>query len=197
MISPKSAIVPPSAAKSIAIDKLRRELFKLSQKHWRHMGWDDIVPALEQGFSEEHLVGVVAALSESRHMPLEELWAELKHANDTPLEPSEIFSGLEVQHTGDLKHPGPDKCGYGIGAALGKPDKKDRVWVDFSAVGGPAAVGAAVGPPASPDAGSSSPHARPAARIRGTRRIGTRWSMRPAPVRRARGGCRCSTKAGS
>ncbi len=140
VISPKSAIVPPSAAKSIAIDKLRRELFKLSQKHWRHMGWDDIVPALEQGFSEEHLVGVVAALSESRHMPLEELWAELKHANDTPLEPSEIFSGLEVQHTGDLKHPGPDKCGYGIGAALGKPDKKDRVWVDFSAVGGPAAV---------------------------------------------------------
>ncbi len=139
-ISPTSAIVPPSAAKSIAIDKLRRELFKLSQKHWQHMGWDDIVPALEQGFTEQHLVGVVAALSESRHMPLEELWEELRHANDTPLEPSEIFPGLQVQHIGDLKHPGPDRCGYGIGAALGKPDKKDRVWVDFSEAGGPVAV---------------------------------------------------------
>lgn len=139
-ISPTAVSVPPSAAKSIAIDKLRRELFKLSQKHWRHMGWDDIVPALEQGFTEERLVGVGAALRESRHIPLEQLWEELRNANDKPLAPAEINKGMVVQHIGDRKHPGPDNCGYGIGIVLGKPDKKHRVWVDFSKVGGPPAV---------------------------------------------------------
>ena len=147
LISPAAASVANTPAKTIAIDKLRRELFGMSQKCWKHMGWEDIAAALEQGFTEEHLVAVAAAIGESRYikgistfLPLEELWEALRHANDTPLEPSEIFRGLEVQHIGDLKHPGPDKCGYGLGTALGKPDKKNHVWVDFSDAGGPPAV---------------------------------------------------------
>ena len=147
LISPAAASVPNTPAKTVAIDKLRRELFGMSQKCWKHTGWEDIAAALQQGFTEEHLVAVAAAIGEQRYikgistfLPLEELWEALRHANDTPLEPSEIFRGLEVQHVGDRKHPGPDKCGYGIGTALGNPDKKNRVWVDFSGSGGPAAV---------------------------------------------------------
>ena len=101
-ISPTAAYIPPSAAKTIAIDKLRRDLFKLSQKHWRHMGWDDIVPALERGFTEAHLVEVVRALGEGKVMPLEELWEQLRSANDTPIEPKDLSVGMVVQHIGAI-----------------------------------------------------------------------------------------------
>lgn len=126
-IDPSAAYIPPSAAKTIAIDKLRMDLFKLSQKHWRHMGWDDLVPALKCGFTEGHLVEVVRALGEGKIMPLEELWEQLREANDTPIEPKRIEIGMMVQHIGDLHHPV-----LGIGRVVRKPDKKERVWVDFT-----------------------------------------------------------------